>query len=241
MDRLAATLLAPLLLAQGSWARRRALQMNPPEGATGGECGRGRPLRLLLVGDSACAGVGVTCREQAMVGLLLGNLSGDHRLYWRLHAESGKTSAQALTELAVRHPEPFDLAVSTLGVNDVTSSLSGRRWLGRQRQLVALLRERFGVRQVVLCGLPPMGLMWALPQPLRGVLAQKARRWDRALANWAVRQPHCHHLAFSAVGGRELLAEDGFHPGLLGHALWAKRLANCIRQLESQPRLRCHQ
>ena len=53
-------------------------------------------------------------------------------------------------------PARFDAALTSLGVNDVTSGATRRAWRRRQEQLQKLLRERFGVRHVIVSGLPPV-------------------------------------------------------------------------------------
>ena len=55
--------LGPVLLAQGLRMRRVALRLPEAAGPREGRVGepRGRPLRLLFLGDSSAGGVGVAC------------------------------------------------------------------------------------------------------------------------------------------------------------------------------------
>ena len=220
--------LAPLLLTQGLTVRRRALVLPEATGPRAGVLGTGPDLRLLIVGDSSAAGVGVATQTQALAGLLVDWLGGQYRVRWRLIARTGATTASTLAHLETTAPEPFDVAVTALGVNDVTHGVPLGRWLARQARLRALLADRFAVRQVIVSGLPPMGSFPALPQPLRAVMGLTARRFDATLAARLTGAAGAAHVAFSLPLTPDLMAEDGFHPGLKGYALWAESLAPAL-------------
>ncbi len=169
-ETLAKVLLGPLLLAQGLYTRRVTPKLPEAEGERHGESGSGDVLRLLIVGDSAAAGVGAATQGEALSGRLVERLADGYQVAWKLWARTGLDS-QGLLELLEQHaPEPFDVALLSIGVNDVTSSLTLDQWLARQQRLMALLCDRFAVRQIVVTPLPPMHLFPALPQPLRWFL-----------------------------------------------------------------------
>ncbi len=50
--------LGPLLLAQGLYVRKTISKLPEPQGDRAGICGSGRELHMLILGDSAAAGVG---------------------------------------------------------------------------------------------------------------------------------------------------------------------------------------
>lgn len=222
--------LAPLLLAQGLRVRARALTLPEAAGPRRGESGNGAPLRLLIVGDSSAAGVGAAAQADALAGQLAEGLAGTHRLHWRLVARTGATTADTIARLETEEAERFDVAVTALGVNDVTHAVPLTRWLDGQARLRALLASRFGVRHVVCSGLPPMGAFPALPQPLRAILGLTARRFDTALARALAPDPRATHVAFNLALAPDLMAEDGFHPSPSGYAVWAQGLVPAIAQ-----------
>lgn len=223
--------LAPLLLAQGLRVRRRALILPEPPGPRSGHVGDGPPLRLLIVGDSSAAGVGAPNQAAALAGQLTTRLARSHAVSWRLIARTGATTATTLARLHREPPAPFDIAVTALGVNDVTHSVPLARWQAQQERLRALLAARFAVSHVVVSGLPPMGDFPALPRPLRRVMGLTAHRYDAALAKAVRASASTTHVAFDFPLGSNLMAEDGFHPGPDGYALWARHLAPIIRAL----------
>ncbi|HET8730518.1 MAG TPA: SGNH/GDSL hydrolase family protein [Moraxellaceae bacterium] len=222
--------LGPLLLLQGAYVRRVTPHLPEAEGPRRGEAGAGRPLRLLVTGDSAAAGVGVTHQGEALAGRLTQALTGEFRVRWMLEARTGRTTADTLAHLAQLPAQPFDVVLTSLGVNDVTGSVGLSRWIAQQRALVDLLRDKFSARHVLLSALPPLHEFPALPQPLRWYLGARAQRFNAALAEWAPAQG-CHVLAPRFVPDSRAMASDGFHPGPASYAVWADMAAQRIRAL----------
>jgi len=221
--------LAPVCLAQGLAVRRRAQRMPEAVGPRSGHRGAGPRLRLLILGDSSAAGVGVVHQDDALSGRLVAELDG-FDLHWRLEARAGATSASTIAALKELPPDAFDAAVLALGVNDVTRQVPLKRWLAAQDALWMLLQSRFGVRHAYLSGVPPLGRFPLLPNPLRAVLGARAAQFDAALAAQAADRPALRHLPFdSALLTPALMAADGFHPGPGIYRHWAAQLAEAIR------------
>lgn len=230
---------APLMVWQGRRVRRLALRLPEAAGARIGEAEMdGAGARLLIVGDSSAAGVGVTDQSQALSGQLISALAarGVTPGRWQLIARTG-VSAAALPALIdqgldeARTPaESFDVALVVVGVNDVTGATPIARWLADLDRLHARLKG-LGVRAAVFSGLPPMDRFIALPQPLRMWLGLQARRYDRALGQWSTARSGTLHWVLPRLHDPALLASDGFHPGEAGCALWARELAQTLAPL----------
>ena len=105
---LATLALAPLLWWQGRRVRREALRLPEAAGPRAGVAGQGRPLRLLLLGDSSAAGVGVADQSDALAGRLVELLGADHRVHWRLEAATGDRLEDVLRRAQELPPEAFD-------------------------------------------------------------------------------------------------------------------------------------
>jgi lysophospholipase L1-like esterase len=230
MRHLIATLaLGPLLLAQGLHVRRTVPDLPEPEGPRSGIAGSGRALRLLIVGDSAAAGVGAPSQDQALAGRLAVALAPTFHLHWTLLAFTGATTADMLDRLRHADAERYDVVLTSLGVNDVTGGRSLATWRRQQEALVDLLAVRFGARRILLSGLPPMHRFPALPQPLRWYIGSRARDFDRVLAEVAAGRPGCEFLALGhEMMDTSAMAGDGFHPGPPIYALWAREAAQRI-------------
>jgi lysophospholipase L1-like esterase len=232
---LATIVLGPVLLAQGRHVRRKVRLLPEPEGLREGDSGSGPLLRLLIAGDSAAAGVGAPTQDDALSGHLVSSLAGCLRVQWKLFAYTGATTADLIRHLQQAPAAEFDVVVTSLGVNDVTGSRSLDDWRRQQGQLVALLREKFAARQILLSGLPPMHRFPALPQPLRWYVGSRARDFDRALARFAEGRAGCEFVELDyAMMDLAAMAADGFHPGPAVYRRWAQELARRI--IERRPR-----
>lgn len=231
---LATALLGPVLLTQGRSVRRRVPVLPEPPGPREGLAGEGRALRLLILGDSAAAGVGAAHQGEALAGRLVAELAPHYQVGWRLLARTGATTADVLATLGCEPPSRFDVVVTSLGVNDVTGRVAPRRWRRQQAQLIELLRARFGAAHIVLSGLPPMHRFPALPQPLRWYVGSRARDFDSVLARLAQDSAGCEFLAFDhEMMDVSAMASDGFHPGPPIYRLWASEAAKRIaRRME---------
>lgn len=224
----ATAFLSPALLAQALHVRRVTVRLPEADGAREGQCGAGPPLRLLILGDSAAAGVGANTQDEALAGQLARHLAPHVSLHWRLLANTGDTTLGALRRLEAAPELRCDVALTSLGVNDVTTLRSTRAFLDAQRRLIDHLRARCGARRLLISGLPPMRHFPALPQPLRWALGRHASSLDNALAEWIATQPDCEHLPFGSLLDATMMATDGFHPGPRIYSAWAEAAAERI-------------
>jgi lysophospholipase L1-like esterase len=226
--RYAAMAMAPLLLAQGLRVRRTAMRLPEPPGARRGTTGNGPLLRLLVAGDSAAAGVGAPSQDEGLVGAIVRALDGHFRVSWEVRAKTGLRTAQVLRRLEAGPDEPFDVAVLSLGVNDVTGGTRSADFVAQQRRLAAVLQARYAVRLTVLTGLPPMHAFPALPQPLRWVLGERARAFTRLLESVAESASGCVVLTPRLPLDVKYIAVDGYHPGPLAYAEWGREVADLV-------------
>lgn len=124
--------------------------------------------------------------------------------------------------------EPFDVAVVSIGVNDVTKGIPEHRWIEQQRRLRSLLMQRFAVRQVFFASIQPMHRFPALPQPLRWYLGRGAKKFNHRLGEWTERDAHVTLVKVDFPLDSEHMASDGFHPGKPAYQLWARVMAHAI-------------
>ena len=223
-------LLAAVLLAQGIYVRQVTPRLPEAEGPRAGLLGSGPPMRLLIVGDSAAAGVGAIIQDDALAGQLSARLAEHHRLDWQCWAKNGRRARNILALLARNAAEPFEIVLTSIGVNDVTGLTSKRKWLEQHRLIWQMLQEKYSAKRIIVTGLPPMHLFSALPQPLRWVLGQRAKQFNRALALAATQHPGCIFLDIDFPIQPEYLATDGFHPSRLAYMHWAEQATAVIRK-----------
>lgn len=217
--------LLPILLPQALLSKRRALRLEPAAGPqTGVACSTaGDPLRLLLIGESTVAGVGVASQQEALAGQLAAQLAArlQRPMVWQALGENGITAAAAVERLLPQVAgQRFDLVLLVFGVNDTTHFSSARCW---QTALQALA-QAFPTAQVAFSAVPPMQHFSALPWLLRKVLGWRASLLDRQLAEVA-RQLSARHCPVALEFSPEYMARDGYHPSALGYRVWAEGLS----------------
>jgi lysophospholipase L1-like esterase len=230
-------LMGPVLWLQGVYVRKVTKRLPEPPGERCGIAGTGPQLCVLIVGDSAAAGVGSDSQEEALSGRLVEHLAQHYTVTWMLTAESGLDSNGMLDLLANTAADKFDVVVMSIGVNDVTGLMSPSKWLGLQSQLATEIKKRFEPTILIHSAVPPMERFTALPQPLRWFMGSWAREMNRLLKqslhdspNRLLYFPFLHRLP----GG---LASDGFHPGPLAYAVWGQGLSReIVGRLGNLPR-----
>lgn len=221
--------LAPLLMYQGKRVRRVTPRLPEAPGERQGQAGTGQPLRLLILGDSAAAGVGIAGQQQALSGCLAATLAPHAEVHWQLLAKSSLTTAGITALLDGLAAQSFDAVLVSCGVNDVTRSTQPADFAAHLAQLQQRLTSQFNAQLVIYTALPPMHKFPALPQPLRWFLGGKARRLDRVLQRFVAQQPQARLLTLELPFSRDYMASDGFHPSAKATPLWAGAAADILK------------
>lgn len=217
----------PALLPQALKVRREALRMPHAAGELHGlvPVSGQQPLRLLGLGDSVVAGVGVARTDQSITGAVAQALHArsGRSVAWQILGRSGCDSAALCREYLPQLPRTeLDLVLISMGVNDVTGLTRTRRWRASMSRVLDTLSERYPKALLVLCGIPPMACFPALPSPLREALGARAARLDGCYAELARRRPNTLHVPTPGNLPAEAFAEDGFHPNAEGCAALAQ-------------------
>ena len=259
--------LAPVYLYQGHKIKRDTVRLPEPNGERHGQVqldnptgnlpntlkdNRQQTLNLMIVGDSAAAGVGSQTQQEALVGNLIPLLTQQpiiqtkfNILNWSLQATTGHTSFDILRRLYVMPAPnlPIDVMILSVGVNDTTSSVSVNKWQQQIEDIVAIAQRKFGVRELVFLSLPPMAQMPAIPAPLNNFVGAKASILDNTLQQVCAAHDGVTYMATdfarmidehsngTPIDIRVMFASDGFHPSSLMYGYWAQQLAELIIQL----------
>lgn len=227
-----------MLLPQALWVKKTALRL--PEAALPwqGVCEPGLSdqtssysnLRLLVIGESTVAGVGVDAQQEALCGQLAQQLADawSRPVVWQACGRNGATASvcrQAL--LPLLEPQRWDLVIIVLGVNDTTHLTPRWRWRRELKHLLAYFSAR--ADQVLLTAVPPLGKFHALPQPLRSWFGMRAGLLD-VDAQRCCAAVRAQHVPMPGVFEARYLARDGYHPSQAGYALWAADIVQKLNQ-----------
>jgi len=217
----------PLLMVQGRRVDRHTPRLPPAAGPPHGSVmGSGAPLRILAVGDSTAAGVGVATHEEAVVARFAQALHArsGRAVHWETTGHSGATVREGHARLLPHIAEsPRDLVLILFGANDTLARRSAREFAQDLAALIADLRGRVGGAAMLVSSVPPMHTFPALPRPLNSYLGARARWLDRAAAELGL--PGVWHAPVNIAMEPLLFAADGFHPGPIGYQVWGESLA----------------
>ena len=225
----------PIYVWQGLSVRKNTERMEPPLiSKISPRKGKGTALRILIVGDSSAAGVGVDDISHSLGGHLskiLNEKSGrptSVQISGNNSATAGALRDHVVPNLA---REEYDYISLNVGVNDAKNFHTGKRFCKEFGTLLYALQARFPHAQLIWGGIINLQNVPALPAPLNKILDIRSRILDQngrvlceergALApksNWKVIP--------------ENFARDGFHASSLGYQRWADELADYILSIE---------
>lgn len=148
--KLSTLFLLPVLFIQGHKVRKNTPRLAEAKGEREGRAGQGKSLSLLILGDSAAAGVGVENQKDALSGAIIQELQNEFSLQWKLHAKTGDTTRQVFNALQHLEEQKYDVIVTSIGVNDVTKLTSAKSWIKQQKQLFEHIQKRFQPKLIII-------------------------------------------------------------------------------------------
>ena len=229
--RTATLALFPALLIQGNRVKKNTIRLLEAEGARDGITGQGQTLTLLILGDSAAAGVGVAHQNDALLGAVVSALQHQYQVHWRLEAQSGDTTSQVIQKTQKMVNQKYDVVVTSVGVNDVTRLMSARTWIKQQQQFYQLIQAKFQPELIIATGVPPMHLFPALPNPLSWLFGQYAIQMNLQLEKMVSKQKDMQWIEYDIQKYQSMnleMAKDGFHPSKEIYQIWGKEVADRI-------------
>ena len=225
--------LIPALVIQGSRVKKNTPRLPEPEGLRDGQTGTGKAISILILGDSAAAGVGVDTQQDALLGSVIDALKLDYAIDWKLHAKSGDGTGQIIKNVHTLENKHFDVVLTSVGVNDVTKLMSSKQWIKKQKDLYTLIQQKFSPALVVAAGVPPMDMFPALPNPLSWLFGQYAKQMNNELAQLVQTRTNMKWIEYDLQKYQSLnleMASDGFHPSKEIYQIWGNTAADLIRQ-----------
>ena len=211
--------------------RAPSLDDRPLElGGRVGSAGSGPALRVAWLGDSTAAGVGASSRSGALPVQVAEGLGAPVELV--VLAASGARVADVVDDqlpaLAGLDPEAVFVSV---GANDTVHFTGRRSFERRYRTLVEGLPED---ARVVLLGVPDMGSIPRLAQPLRAVAGWRGRQLDRVVQEVAAATGAAYVDIAGATGPAfradpdRFYARDDYHPSDEGYRRWAEAVLDVV-------------
>jgi lysophospholipase L1-like esterase len=185
------------------------------------------PLRIVAVGDSSLTAPGVRSLDNIWIRRVALRFSARHRVELISLGVGGSKACDVIEgqlEEAVRLAP--DIAVVSVGSNDAIRTLSARRFGRRLDHIIGRLEETSSA--VMVLGMGDLGSIPRLPGALRPYLTRRARLFDSVTREVVLTHPRAvkvytgGRITSAFWEDRSLFAEDLFHAGDGGHAVFAR-------------------
>jgi len=245
IGRILFTPLLPLMYFQGKKIRVSVPQLpeaREPSGFAKNEDSNSE-VKLITIGESTIAGIGVDRHEEGFSGTLareLANKLGTN-VSWKVYARSGYTAAMISKKIIPKIKEEYaDIIVIGLGGNDAFTLNTPRKWRKEMTALIEQINEKFQGAAIFFCNMPPIKEFPAFTPLIKSSIGNLVEILGRELEivvrgyenvsyfnekitieNWCER--------FNISKDSEFFS-DGVHPSKLTYQTWAKEVANGIAQ-----------
>lgn len=190
--------------------------------------------RVVAVGDSSLTGPGLADVTDIWIVNALAHAVHEAQVpfsvFFDNRAVGGSTAGEVLCQQTGRLPA-CDLAILSVGANDVIRGTRLGRYRGAVNATLALLRAR--TDQIIVLGVPPLGVIPRVPSGLSQILDRRSERFNRIARRaaedsgaafvdpWETRQE------FAQMGTR-WFAGDWFHLNADGHARIARESGDIV-------------
>ena len=224
----------PVYAVQGMWVRRRVMRLPPAEGPSEGRLGCGpdetATVRLLVVGDSTAASVGIEDTAHGLAAQLarLVHEGSGRSVRWRASGHNSAVAAEVRDHVVPQiEPRDWTHVFISIGTNDTKNFHSVNRWKKGFGTLLYALRARFPAARLYWSEAVDPREVPGLPAPLAGIM-----RLRRDLIN-RKGQELCFERGCTSVppipdvmpAGFSI---DGFHASEEGYAHWARAVSAYI-------------
>lgn len=224
-------LLIPLILPQALYVKKVTLRLPQAAGSNKGRIAENQDKRLTLVGigDSVIAGVGVNSQKNALIAQTATCFAKQYlaETNWLALGKNGANSTDIYKTITQQLPDHHvDIFVLSIGVNDVTTLTSLKRWQKNLSAIIKQLNAHSSKAIITFIGVPAMETFPALPGPLKFMLGYRAKRLDLLAQQIFAEQENCIHLKLAIKPDVNDIALDGFHPSEQA----CKKLAEAINE-----------
>ena len=234
--------LLPILYFDAKRVRRKIPQLpeaSDTEGFYKSTVSSQKPLKLLTIGESTIAGVGVESHKEGFSGMLAKELSEKtgRSIDWKVYAKSGYTSKDIIEKiLPTINEKEADIIVLGMGANDAFTLNTPWKWRNNIIEIIIHLQNKYPQAQIYFTSMPPIKKFPAFSFSMHFVLGnlveilgQELARTVQSFENVSYHnkpidiEKWCRNLGIEPKP--ELFFSDGVHPSEMTYQIWAKETA----------------
>ncbi|MEM1328698.1 MAG: SGNH/GDSL hydrolase family protein [Bacteroidota bacterium] len=236
--------LLPILFVQGKQIRKRVPKLpeaRQPEGSAG--VGKQHIFRVLFIGESTVAGVGVDTHENGFAGSFARALAEqyDCQVDWKVYARSGYTLERSRRKLLPQlNHEQADLLIVGTGGNDAFTLNRPGRFQQQAHQFINDLRSLFPDAPIVFTNMPPIKSFPAFTASIRFVLGNLVEILGESLSEVVTVHPNVFYNSelvdtatwkarWQVEGELADFFSDGVHPAPITYQVWGKDMVRFIK------------
>ncbi len=234
--------LLPILYFQGKRIRETVPKLpeaTEPIGFSGEAYDR--PLKMVCIGESTIAGVGVKTHKDGFVGALANGLAEglERKIEWEVAARSGYTANRVHQQLVPKINGQPDLIVVGLGGNDAFMLNKPARWAKEIRSLIDSLVANYPNAIIAFTNMPPIKIFPAFTNTIKGTvgslvellgqeLAELVQDYENVFYNEEVINLEVWKGRYAITGVVSEFFSDGVHPSELTYKTWGKDFARYL-------------
>ncbi|MFT5737881.1 MAG: lysophospholipase L1-like esterase [Maribacter sp.] len=237
--------LLPLLYIQGKKIKASVPRLPEATGNHGlNSVSSQRTLRIITIGESTIAGVGVNTHKEGFTGTLATELARKLNLdiKWKVYAKSGYTAKRIQEKIINGIPEkPVDFIVIGIGGNDAFELSSPKKWNNDVRALIKSIRRKFETVPILFINMPPIKEFPAFTALIKFTIGSLVDILGKELEtivkdfeqvyyySRVVRSSYYIERYNLKISPADFFS-DGVHPSKITYQIWAKDVSNFILQ-----------
>lgn len=199
-------------------------------------------LKMLVIGESTIAGVGVDIHENGFTGALAKEISNktENSILWRVYAKSGYTAKMVRKKLIpIIEDSTADLIVIGLGGNDAFKLNSPDVWIFQINLLIKTLKRKFPKTPIFFTNMPPIKEFPAFTNAIKFVIGNLVEILGKRLNKSVIKKENVYYNKevidlkswqdkHQLKGDVNVFFSDGVHPSKLTYQTWGKEMAQFI-------------
>lgn len=240
--------LLPILFLQGKKIRKNVPRLPEARNPIGYiKTASEKTLKILAIGESTIAGIGVDFHENGFIGALAKEIAAktNHSILWKVYAKSGYTAKLVRKRLLPKIVDSTaDIIVIGLGGNDAFKLNSPDVWMFQINLLIKKLKKKFPKTPIYFTNMPPIKefpeftsvikfVIGNLVEILGERLYRKTKNKENVHYNKEVINFETWKKRYNLEGDITTFFSDGVHPSKLTYQIWGKDMATFIMNTKS--------